>query len=64
MPYSQGLPIIPIVNQINPVPRIDTYLFKIHSNVVLHLGPGLPKGLFHVGIPVKILRKQMLAALK
>ena len=28
-------PIIPILNWINPIPRIDTYLFKTLSNIVL-----------------------------
>jgi hypothetical protein len=35
MPHSQGLPIIPILSRINPVPPINTYFFKIHSNIVL-----------------------------
>ena len=29
MLHSQGSPIIPILSRINPIPRIDTYLFKI-----------------------------------
>ena len=33
MPHSQGLS-IPILSQINPIPRIDTYLFKVHSNIL------------------------------
>ena len=33
-----------------------TYLFKVHSNIYLHLRRGLPKGLFPVGLPVKILK--------
>ena len=52
MPHSQ-------VSSNNPSPepnqsnsRIDTYLFKIYSNIVF---PSTPKGLFHVGLPVKIL---------
>ena len=52
MPHSQGLSIIPILSRINPITRIHTYLFKVHSNIVL----GLPKGLFPVGLPVKILK--------
>ena len=31
MPYSQGSPVIPILSRINPIPRIDTYFFKIHN---------------------------------
>ena len=46
----EGSLIIPILSRINPIPRIDTYLFKVHSNIVL------PKGLFPVGLPVKILK--------
>ena len=30
----KGSPITPILIRINPIPRIDTYLFKIHSNIV------------------------------
>ena len=33
MPHSHGSPIIHILNRINPIPRIDTYFFKIHSNI-------------------------------
>ena len=46
MPHSQGL-----FN--NPYP--DTYFFKIHSNIVSHLRLSLPKDLFPVGVPIKIL---------
>ena len=28
-------PIIPILSRINPISCIDTYLFKINSNIVL-----------------------------
>ena len=31
--------IIPIPSQINPIPRIDTYFFKIHFNIVLQSTP-------------------------
>ena len=53
MPHSQGLSnnSYPVPN--NPIPRIDTYLFKVHTNIVRL---GLPKGLFPVGLPVKILK--------
>ena len=40
----------------NPIPRDDTYFFKIHSNIVFHIRLGIPKGLFPVGVPVKILK--------
>ena len=52
----KGSQIIPILSRINPIPRIDTYLFKVHSNIVFPLRLGLPKGLFSVGVPVKILK--------
>jgi hypothetical protein len=32
-------PIIPILNRIGAIPRIDTYLYKIHSNIVLPSRP-------------------------
>ena len=43
-------PIIPILSRINPIPRIDTHLFKVHSNIVLQSTPR------SVGLPVKILK--------
>ena len=44
------------MGQINPIPHIDTYLFKIHYNII-YLRLGLPKGFFAVGLPVKILKE-------
>ena len=38
----KGSPIIPILSQINPITRIDTYLFKVHSNIVLPSTPRPP----------------------
>ena len=35
-------PIIPILSRINPIPCIDTYLFKVHSNIVLLSTPRAP----------------------
>ena len=52
--FYAAFKIISILSRINPIPRTDTYLFKVHSNIVLHLG--LPKGLFPIGLPVKILK--------
>ena len=49
-------PIITILNRINPIPRIDTYLFKVHSNIVLPSTPRPPKGLFPIGLPFKLLK--------
>jgi hypothetical protein len=48
---NKGFPIIPILGRINPTPRIDTYFFKIYSNIVLPSTIGLRKGLFPVGLP-------------
>ena len=31
--------LIPILTQINGIPRTDTYFFKIHSNIVLASTP-------------------------
>ena len=44
----KGCPITPFLSRINPIPRIDTYLFKIHSNIILHLLLALPKGFLQV----------------
>ena len=38
--------------QNNPIPFTDTYLFRIHSSIVLFL----PIYLFPVGLPVKIFK--------
>ena len=37
MPHSQGLS--NMMSQINPIPRIDTYFLKIHSNIALPSTP-------------------------
>ena len=50
----KSFPIIPILSQINPVPRMDTYFFKIHYNIALPSTLSLPK--VPVGVPVKILK--------
>ena len=39
----KGSPIIPILSRINPIPRIDTYLFKVHFNIVLPSTPRPPQ---------------------
>ena len=39
----KGPPIIHILSQINPITRIDTYLFKVHSNIVLPSTPRPPQ---------------------
>ena len=55
MPHLQGSSIIPILSRVNLTPRIDTYFFKIHSNIVLPLTPSLLKGPLPVGLAVKAL---------
>ena len=49
-------PIIPILSRTNPIPRKDTYF--IGSILILPSNQRLclPKGLFPVGLPVKILK--------
>ena len=50
----KGSPIIHILRQINSIPRIVTYFLNIHFNI---FHPScLPKSLFPVGLPVKILK--------
>ena len=39
----KGSPIITILSRINPIPRIDTNLFKVHSNIVLPSTPRPPQ---------------------
>ena len=50
----KGSSIIPILSQINPIPRIETYLSILILSSPLLLG--LPKGLLPVGLPVTILK--------
>ena len=53
MPHSQGFSL----SRINPILRIDTCFFKIHSNILSsHLRLVIPKGIFPVDVPVKILK--------
>ena len=49
--HSQGLS-NPYREPINPISCIDTYLFKVHSNIASHLRLGLLKGL----LPVKTIK--------
>jgi hypothetical protein len=39
MQYSQGLSSNPYPERYNPIPRIDTYLIKNQSNIVLPSTP-------------------------
>ena len=52
----KGPRISPILSRIIQIYRIDTYFFKVHSNVVLPSSPGLPNGLFPVGLPIKMFK--------
>jgi len=56
MPHSQGSPIIHTLSRINPFPA----MIPISSRPILilsaHLRLGVAKGLFPVGLPVKILK--------
>ena len=39
----------------NPIPGIETYFFKVHSNIV-HPSTPRSNGLFPVGLPINILK--------
>ena len=56
MPHSQGSPMTPNLSRNNSIPHIDTFSFITHSHV-LQFGVNLPKGLFPVDLPVKILKE-------
>ena len=45
MPFHKDSLIIHILSRINPIPRFDTYFFKVLSNIVSHIRLDLPKGL-------------------
>ena len=53
----KGSPINPILSRINPIPRIETYFFKILSNIVLPTKPRPSKGIFPAGVNVKMLKE-------
>ena len=55
MPHSEGFFNNPYPEPINPVPRIDSYVFKIQI-LSSHLRLGHPKGLFPAGLPIKMLK--------
>ena len=56
VPHSQGLLITPILSRINPIPRIYTCLFQVHSNIAPYLRLVHLKVMFPVGLPVIILK--------
>ena len=47
MPHSQGLSNKPYPEPNQTNPHIDTYLFKVHSNIVL---PSTPRPCFEVSV--------------
>ena len=49
--------IIPILCGINPIPRADTYFFKIYSNIALPSTPKPSYSLFPACLRVKILKQ-------
>ena len=51
----KGSPIIPILGRINAIPRIDTYLFKFHSNIFL---PSTPRPHFTIIIHGNYFKKK------
>jgi hypothetical protein len=58
MLHSQGLSNNPYPSRINSILRIDTYLFKLHSNSLLYsyLHLGFPNESFPVDLFAKILK--------
>ena len=53
--FNVTFTIIPILNQINPILCTHINFFEINSNID-HLLLGLPRGLFPLGLSVKILK--------
>ena len=51
----KGSPIIPILSRINPIPRMIHISLRSILTLSSHQRLGIPKGLFPVGLPVKIL---------
>ena len=49
--------LVPILSRINPIAHIDTYFFKIYSNIVSHLRLDLSESLLPICLPLKILKE-------
>jgi len=50
-----SLPVIPTANQMHSAHTFPPYFPNIHSKIIFHLRPGLPRSLFPSGFPTKIL---------
>ena len=54
MSNPKGSPIILILRRTNPIPRINTCFFKIHSNIVLPTTPMPCRALYPAGLPFRL----------
>lgn len=46
-------PLFPVLSQMNPVHALTTYVFKIHFNIISHIGLCSLRGLAPSGFPTK-----------
>ena len=60
MPHPKGSRIIPIVNEINPIPPVDTYSFRSILLLSSHLHLGIPRGHIPVGLHITIFKALLL----
>ena len=56
MPHTKEFSMITILSRIFPISPIDTYFFKIHSNIVLPSTPRLCLRSLPAGFPFKIFK--------
>ena len=52
-----------LLSRINSIPRIDSYLFKIHSNILFPSTPRASWRSFSLGVPVTILKAHQLSSI-
>jgi hypothetical protein len=59
-------PLIPILSQIDPIHTIPSHPIYLRSILILstHLRLGLPRGLFHSGIPTNILYEFLFSSIR